>query len=192
MMLASSWPIIAISGGGRPCTGTRRLRDTVRVPFVYVRRMRSVSIFESHVSAIRPDHALAVRQHEGNPRAQTRVALRVQGGPLARRVSAPRPCPHPAEHRSRRCVAARTPGAAVHPHRRLPRPDALLRRRGHRARLPRARLRATGTRGGHRCCPGRPHTRQSASRRRAETTCWNTPALAARSGQHPRGALDKQ
>ena len=81
MMLASSWPIIAISDGGRPCTGPRRLRDTVRVPFVYVRRMRSVSIFESHVSASRPHHALAIRQHEENPRAQTRVALRVQGGP---------------------------------------------------------------------------------------------------------------
>ena len=66
---------------GRPCTGTRRLRDTVRVPFVYVRRMRSVSIFESHTSASRPDHALAIRQHEGNPHAQTRVALRAQGGP---------------------------------------------------------------------------------------------------------------
>ena len=66
---------------GRPCTGTRRLRDTVRVPFVYVRRMRSVSIFESHVSAIRPDHALAVRQHEEDPRTQTSVALRVQCGP---------------------------------------------------------------------------------------------------------------
>ena len=61
--------------------GTRRLRDTVRVPFVYVRRIRSVSIFESHVSASRPDHALAIRQHEENPRTQTSVALRVQGGP---------------------------------------------------------------------------------------------------------------
>ena len=80
-VVASSWPIIAISDGGRPCTGPRRLRDTVRVPFVYMRRMRSVSIFESHVSASRPHHALAIRQHEGNPRAQTRVALRVQGGP---------------------------------------------------------------------------------------------------------------
>ena len=81
MMLASSWPIIAISDGGRPCLGTRRLRDTVRVPFVYVRRIRSVSIFESHVSVNRPHHVLAIRQHEGDPRTQTRVALRVQGGP---------------------------------------------------------------------------------------------------------------
>ena len=81
MMLASSWPVIATSDGGRPCLGTRRLRDTVRVPFVYVRRIRSVSLFESHVSASRPDHALAIRQDEENPRAQTRVALRVQGGP---------------------------------------------------------------------------------------------------------------
>ena len=135
--------------------------------------MRSVSLFESHVSAIRPHHALAIRQHEENPRAQTRVTLRVQGGPSARRVSDPRPRPHPAEHRSRRRAAALTPGAAVHPRRRIPRPDDLLRRRGHRARLPRARLRATGIRGGHRCCPGRPHKRQSASRGPAETTCWN-------------------
>ena len=80
-MLASSWPIIATSDGGRPCTGTRPLRDTTRVPFVYVCRMRSVSLFESHVSASRPDHALTIRQHEGDPRTQTRVALRVQGGP---------------------------------------------------------------------------------------------------------------
>ena len=80
-MLASSWPIIATSDGGRPCTGTRRLRDTVRVPFVYVRRMRSVSLFESHVSASRPHHALAIRRHEENPLAQTSVALRVQSGP---------------------------------------------------------------------------------------------------------------
>ena len=57
------------------------MRDTVRVPFVYVRRMRSVSIFESHVSVNRPHHVLAIRQHEGDPRTQTRVALRVQGGP---------------------------------------------------------------------------------------------------------------
>ena len=35
----------------------------------------------THVSASGPDHALAVRQHEENPRAQTSVALRVQGGP---------------------------------------------------------------------------------------------------------------
>ena len=81
MMLASSWHTITISGGGRPCTGPRRLRDTVRVPLVYVRRIRSVSIFESHVSASGPDHALTIRQHEENPRTQTRVALRVQGGP---------------------------------------------------------------------------------------------------------------
>ena len=80
-VVASSWHTITISGGGRPCLGTRRLRDTVRVPFVYVRRMRSVSLFESHVSASGPDYALAVRQHEENPRTQTRVALRVQCGP---------------------------------------------------------------------------------------------------------------
>ena len=43
--------------------------------------MGSVSFFESHVSASRSDHALAIRQHEENPCAQTRVALRVQGGP---------------------------------------------------------------------------------------------------------------
>ena len=80
-VVASSWHTITISGGGRPCTGPRRLRDTVRVPLVYVRRIRSVSIFESHVSVNRPHHVLAVRQHEGDPRTQTRVALRVQGGP---------------------------------------------------------------------------------------------------------------
>ena len=80
-VVASSWHTITISGGGRPCLGPRRLRDTVRVPFVYVRRMRSVSLFESHVSASGPDHALAIHQHEENPRAQTSVALRVQGGP---------------------------------------------------------------------------------------------------------------
>ena len=80
-VVASSWHTITISGGDRPCTGTRRLRDTVRVPFVYVRRIRSVSIFESHTSASGPDHALAIHQHEGDPRTQTRVALRVQGGP---------------------------------------------------------------------------------------------------------------
>ena len=80
-VVASSWHTITISDGGRPCLGTRRLRDTVRVPFVYVRRMRSVSLFESHVSASGPDHALAIRQHEENPRTQTSVALRVQGGP---------------------------------------------------------------------------------------------------------------
>ena len=80
-VVASSWHTITISGGDRPCLGTRRLRDTVRVPFVYVRRMRSVSLFGSHVSASRPHHALAVRQHGGDPRTQTRVALRVQGGP---------------------------------------------------------------------------------------------------------------
>ena len=57
------------------------MRDTVRVPFVYVRRMRSVSLFGSHVSASRPHHALAIHQHEENPRTQTSVALRVQGGP---------------------------------------------------------------------------------------------------------------
>ena len=80
-VVASSWPVIATSDGGRPCLGPRRLRDTVRVPFVYVRRIRSVSIFESHVSASGPDHALTIRQHEENPRTQTSVALRVQGGP---------------------------------------------------------------------------------------------------------------
>ena len=62
------------------------------------------------MSASGPDDALAIRQHEENPRTQTSVALRVQGGPWPCRVSAPRFWSHPAEHRSRRCAAARTPG----------------------------------------------------------------------------------
>ena len=116
--------------------GTRRLRDTVRVPFVYVRRMRSVSLFGSHVSAIRPDHALTIRQHEENPRTQTSVALRVQGGPWPvwpQPLGSGRTLP---SIEAAGAPAARTPGAAVDPHRRLPRPDALLRRRGRRARPP--------------------------------------------------------
>ena len=159
---------------GRPCTGTRRLRDTVRVPFVYVRRMRSVSLFGSHVSASRPHHALAIHQHEENPRAQTRVALRVQGGP---RPVWPQPLgsgltlpsieaagAQPPEHPGRqfaRVGASRglTPFSADA----VTEPDSLAPGFGPR-----------GLWGGHRCCPGRPHKRQSASRRRAETTCWNT------------------
>ena len=173
-MLASSWPIIAISDGGRPCTGTRRLRDTVRVPFVYVRRMRSVSLFESHVSASRPNHALAIRQHEENPRAQTRVALRVQGGPwpvwpqpLGPGLTLPSieaAGAQPPEHPGRQFThtgASRslTPFSA----------DAVT-----ESDSPAPGLQVAGIWGGHRCCPGRRHTRQSASRRRAETTCWNT------------------
>ena len=173
-MLASSCHTIAITDGGRPCLGTRRLRDTVRVPFVYVRRMRSFSIFESHVSAIRSDHALAIRQHEENPRTQTRVALRVQGGPwpggsqpLGPVLTLPRieaagaqPPEHPGLQFPRVGVSrGLTPFSADA----VTEPDS-----------PCARLRATGTRGGRWCCPDRPHTRQPESQRRAETTCWNT------------------
>ena len=176
MMLASSWPIIAISDGGRPCTGPRRLRDTVRVPLVYVRRIRSVSIFESHVSVNRPHHVLAIRQHEENPRTQTRVALRVQGGPWPggsqplgpvltlpsiEAAGAQQP-----EHPGRQFThtgASRglTPFSADA----VTEPDSLAPGFG-----PLGHGVATGD------AQGRPHTRQSASQRRAETICWNTRA----------------
>ena len=142
----------------------------------------------THVSASRSDHALAIRQHEENPRTQTRVALRVQGGPWP---VWPQPLGSGRILPSIEAAGAQPP---EHPGRQFTHTGAsrgltlLLRRRGHRARLPRARLRATGTWGGHRCCPGRPHTRQSASRRRAETTCWNTrlhtlPGLLSQPGR---------
>ena len=148
-VVASSCHTIAISGGGRPCLGTRRLRDTVRVPFVYVRRMRSVSLFESHTCP-QADRIMRLQSASMRrirvPRRASRSGCRVAPGPAGLSPSA----------LSSPCRASKPPvrsrpntRAAVHPHRRLPRPDALLRRRGHGARLHRARLRATGTWGGH-------------------------------------------
>ena len=160
--------------GADPARDLDGLRDTVRVPFVYVRRIRSVSIFESHVSVNRPHHVLAIRQHEENPRTQTSVALRVQGGPWP---GGSQPLGPFLTLPSIEAVGAQQP---EHPGRQFVRVGA------SRGLMPFSADAVTesdplapgfGPRG-HGVvagvAQGRPHKRQSASRGPAETTCWNT------------------